>query len=210
MREYVLENTTVSPEEYDKIMKYREFSEENPSLSTDPKKVLVHSLEMFTLNRPLKLNRLKYGVIKRKKEFTLKGIKFKIFYDCYKDKDLFSLKRYGQCYLMSYQIALRNPFDIVTAVCRSDTNIDFLHTFLLYNKDGEEFAIDYTRNIILRKQDYYNLYDVREVKRIANEDFKKYVKLLEGHSSAIGDKLTLSEILCFPEQIAEFILTKRM
>lgn len=209
MKEWILENTSVTNEQYNRYInsKYKEYPNiDFNTVSTIPKKRTLLDIQLFSLN-PSFLNVLKFGIKKKGNSYFKNGIKFQLLSDFYKDKDLFTSNRYGKCALESIKIALLTKANIVTAICTDFREVKILHTFLIGYLDSYQKPMvwDYTMNLVMNVEDYYNLCDVEVIKFIKNEDFRTFlenVKIGLQH----GADINLDEFLIFPEEVNEAVL----
>ena len=68
MNEWLLKNTTISENDYENIMQYRDIPKGEYYLSKNPKKQNLNVLINFTLNHPTILNCMKYKIKKTYKK----------------------------------------------------------------------------------------------------------------------------------------------
>lgn len=105
---------------------------------------------------------------------------------------------------MSHAIAYNSSCDVITAFCsdfRSGYE-DYLHSFAYDSKTNK--VLDYTLNIIMDKDDYFKLLNVRPIKVLKNSDLKKMSSFFE-RNSEIAQNITIKEYLVFPEAIDQYI-----
>lgn len=205
MREWILENTTVTAEEYDKVEKYVNPVEKSGPVAEERKKQILFALMMISLNRLTIFRRLKNGITKNGKWFNYKGTNFMLFSDIYDDPSLLGLERYGKC-IRCHEIALARKMDICSAICKDYKNHKFLHTFLLTKLDGEDCVLDYTLNLVLKKEDYFDFMDVEVISIIRNGDLVEYTTNML-RNNYLGDVIDTFEFLCFPSQVNEAVLS---
>ena len=158
MKEWFLENTSVTKEEYERIIECGKGMPDEIDwnyINSNPDALTMLTLSNFTMKKPTLSRRYKYKVKKDAEGYNLNGIWFSLFYRFIKDKNLFSSKRYGHCHEMCFAISLNKDFfDVVTAICL-DPQVDheFLHSFLYRkNQEGKEYVLDYTLNLIMKKK----------------------------------------------------------
>lgn len=212
MKEWVLENTKVTSEQYDKYInsKYKEYSNIDFNVvSTIPKKRTLYDIQLFSLN-PSFLNALKLGIKKKGKSYFKNGIEFQLLSDFYKDENLFTSNRYGKCALQSIKVALLTKANVVTAICTDFREVKILHTFLIGYVDNfpKPMVWDYTMNLVMSVEDYYNLCDVEVIKFIKNDDFRTFLENIK-LGLQYGAEISSDEFLIFPEEINEAILKLR-
>ena len=76
-----------------------------------------------------------------------------------------------RCHEVSLFLIKKFPeFRAVTSICNKAINNKYYHSFVL---DSENYVIDLTGNIIMPKDNYYMLYDVKELNDINYEEYKK-------------------------------------
>lgn len=114
--------------------------------------------------------------------------------DSYVRKELFwDLKnnlRYGSCFYKNMIISANiNGSYFVTGLIPFEDGTTHLHSFVEY----KNFVIDYTKNLIISKENYYELLRVKELQRINSENI-----------SEIYNTLTENRILNTARYIATF------
>jgi len=81
-------------------------------------------------------------------------------------KELLSLKkRTGKCHYKSIELINVGDYLVTGYVTSSSRNVKIIHTWIETDKD----VIDYTDNLVMKKEDYYNLKDV-EVLTVIKKD----------------------------------------
>lgn len=160
-------------------------------------------IEMFTKKNPLFrmlscafLSDLIHIRKSGKEEYTYYG---KYPFKCLSD---FSLsndelrdteKSYNNRILRSMQIALSKKLinaKLITVIQKDEDN-DFLFNLLIeYEKNNKKLIIDYLKNLIMEKEDYYHVYHTREIQTLAQPEL--YSLMEESVKSEIPiDKYTL-------------------
>ena len=214
MKEWILENTTVTEDSYDNLI--------NPNTVSKNRKIednvkinfqnpLYHICN-FTLKKPSKL-RCKFYNIKKEGNFYLyKDLKFRVLAETLFDKkepytkELYSIKRVGTCFQKSLDFGynLKNS-NIVVAMCDEPFIIPtepFLHAFVCgVGKDGKEYVLDGTLNIIIEKDIFIKLYNARIISEIDGEKANKDIDLL--NSKDLAHSILAHEYLCFPNEVIE-------
>ena len=160
MKEWFLEKTGISEEEYDELI----LSE--PELVVEDTKtwkdMVIESILDFTIEKPTILRQLFFQVKKKDGKYYLAEIPFELFYDYFHDDRLFSSERYGMCHKISHAIAYNSDrFDVVTAKCSNymTNNEEYLHT-VLYDPSTDK-VFDYTFNLVMNSDIYCSLFNVR-------------------------------------------------
>lgn len=73
------------------------------------------------------------------------------------------------CHQVSfYLIEHYNKFKAVTSICKKDINHNYFHSFVL---DNDNNVIDLTSNLIMSKEQYYQLFEVEELNCISYEEY---------------------------------------
>lgn len=211
MREWILENTEVTAEEYDNLINPETLNIEGESkpVQKEPNKIFDHpmlAIDLFTQQKPTLSTKIKYRVISKKKCFIHKNIKFVILADLLEEMKeiLYSTNRKRKCFLLSLDILKKyNDANIVIAMC-ADPNYKeytpFLHAITLAKDEfGNEIILDTTYNIAIKKETYLKLLQANIISIISRERFKNdyplIIELLK------NDSVYLDEYLCFPDQV---------
>ena len=214
MKEWILENTTVTEERYDSLInsdtvnKGREI-EDNVKINYQHPFLTIGT---FTLKKPSKLRCVFYNIKKEGKYYLHKDLKFRVLAETIFDKkepykkEFYSKKRVGTCFMKSLDLAYNlKDNNIVTAMCDEPFIIPtepFLHAFVCgIGKDGKEYVLDGTLNIIIEKDIYVKLYNARIISEIDGQKAKKDIELLK--SKDLGHSILVHEYLCFPEEVME-------
>lgn len=218
MKEWVLNNTSVTEQEYDNIINSNTLKLKNSNLKEiyadyKLKKLSENPLgviNLFTLKKPSKFRCIVYRVKKEKNYFIYKDIKFSVLAlnvenERYK-KELYSEKRVGTCFDKSFDFC--NSIDnskIILAMCINPfftTGKKFLHAFVeILGKDGKEYILDGTLNIKMEKDMYLKLLNAKIISEMSRNEFFEYVKFIEENN--LGSLITVPEFLTFPKQINE-------
>lgn len=204
MRDWIIANTSVTAEEYDKYIKreYKEYPSDIDlsKVSDDPQKQLLWKIQYFTLF-PTLYNRIKLGIKKRGTKYSISGIEFELLSNFYADSNLTTLNRYGECSTKTIELALKSKGDLVTAICTDFRGVKISHVFLIGKIDNNPVVLDYTLNTIMNMKDYYHLWDVEEIRILSNKDFKRYFSNLQEFPDS--KYINLDEFLIFPEAVNE-------
>ena len=119
-------------------------------------------------------------------------------------RELLSVKRYGKCHEMS--LSLLNSLEgssILTGYIAVEDE-DILHSVVEYESDGKTKIVDYTKNIIMDKEDYIGLMNFRNIQRITREQFLKDEIIL----MKMFGSLNIRTYLCFRDEIMNEIKKK--
>lgn len=211
MREWVLENTDVTAEEYDSLINPETLHIEGESkpCQKETNKIFDHpilAIDLFTQQKPTLFTKIKYRIIDRKQYFIHKNIKFAILADLLEEMKeiLYSTNRKGKCFKLSLDILKKcENANIVTLMCTNPNYKEptpFLHAAILIKEEtGNEFILDTTFNIIMKKETYLNLLQAKIISIISREKFQNDSTLRI--ESNVYKHIYLDEYLCFPEQI---------
>lgn len=200
MKEWILENTTVTEERYDELINSDEKGQE---MSKNIKKLILMAIDKYTLNAPTPENMEQWGIETSGNAYIFEGIKFQLFSRVLQDHKLYSKERYHQCHLASFYLAQVLELSVVTAKCIGYSDNSFLHSFVLDEQRG--LVYDYCLNVIMSKSNYYDLFDVNEIVKIEYADLIDYYKILEKTSMA-NENIDYKEVVTFPTEIKEALL----
>mgnify|MGYP004678178105 CR=1 FL=1 len=91
-------------------------------------------------------------------------------------KELESKRRYGQCHSKSIELATAQPeaYILTGYVKRFDGK--FLHSIVEIEKKNRKYVIDYTKNIIMPKEQYAKLTGFEELERISDMEYLQYIQ----------------------------------
>lgn len=213
MKEWIINNTTLTEEKYDSLINATTLN--NKKIEADVKVNFEHPfyrIYYFTLKKPSKLRCLFYNIKKDGKYYLYKDVKFRVLADIIVDKkssykkELYSQTRLGTCYSKSLDLGfnLENSY-IIIAMCDEPFIIPtkpFLHAFVcLKDKDGKEYILDGTLNIIIEKEQYIKLYNARIITKLDSKKVKSDINLFK--SNNLGKSISVHEYLCFPDEVIE-------
>lgn len=218
MKEWLLEYTDIDKKSYNDLLNSNTINNNFSNELKDETKNTVsynhpfHMIGKFTQKKPSKLRCAIYGIKSDKKYYIYKDIKFKVLAeelfekkDSYK-KTLYSKKRVGTCVFKSLYIGTNmKDSKIIIAMC-DDPFINpkkrFLHAFVSYiDKDGVEYAVDGTQNIIMMKETYLKLFNAKIVSVIDSKRVQNDIEFINEQN--LGYSISMFEYLCFPDEIIE-------
>ena len=218
MKEWILENTTVTEEKYNSlinedtvILDGTEVKKDKNTyeLSNNP----IINVYKFTEKKPTITRCMIYGIRKSKKYYIYKDIKFRVFAELMKTRkgdfyeSLYSEKRLGTCFDKGMTICLSNKNSkIVTAMCIDPFLIPtkkFIHCFVIdTGKDGKEYVIDGTLNAVIEKQKYIDIYNAEIITEIEEPKVFEFLDLMS-EGKELGSNIDIAEYLCFPDEVIE-------
>ena len=76
-------------------------------------------------------------------------------------------------------------------------DIDILHTVVECEKDGKIKIVDYTKNLIMDKEEYIGLTNFRIIQRISRDDFLRDNRII----NRCMPRMSLVVYLCFRDEI---------
>lgn len=218
MKEWILENTSVTEDEYDALINGDTINmvDDDPGVKAGvvertkltPRKLGEHPMLMideFTLKKTNILRKYLYDMKGKNGKYSYKGIKFFVLADMLKDMAdiLYSKKRNGSCFDLSSLICMEyTDTNIVTAMCIApDYKEDFyfLHTFVVFAKNGKEYVIDATCNIVMEKSIYLDLFKAKIISSISRDEYYNICGDIENFG--LGNVITLAEYFCFPTEV---------
>ena len=146
---------------------------------------------------------------KEKNYYLYRDIKFRVLAEAIPSlsKLLYSVNRNGTCFKSSLDIC-HNLEDskIITALCKEIAVAEderFIHSVVAKaREDGVEVVFDATLNILMEKDKYLELLEAKIISEIDREKIISDITYLQENNVDI-DRVTLTEYLCFPEQVME-------
>lgn len=189
-----------------------EFVEEENRNSKENNKA-INTIRAFTLNKINKIiNKFRYNVNFDNISFNEKeGIytyddgknkyDFRMMSSYIKDKEikkeLKSPRRGGKCRISSVTVSniLKSENKIVTGYYYVD-NGKYLHTVVETELGGEQYVLDFTSNIMMKKDQYQSLFKFEQLEAIKDEDYRKDERTMENL-----DAVTLKKYLLFGKEI---------
>lgn len=215
MKEWILENTEITTDEYDKLININTVSINGKGIKQPIEKLSNHpivNIALFTTRKPTLKQRRKFKIIKqkdinKKNYYIYQKIKFYILTEFIKHykSELYTINRHNQCFHLNSFFCLKLNINsyLITALCKSPyiiNNPDYLHTFILiHSNDNQEYIIDATLNIIMKKEIYFSIFNPQIITCINKTKLTSDLQLLTPLEQ--DGKLYKAEYLCFPEQV---------
>ena len=94
-------------------------------------------------------------------------------------KELESKKRYRKCHLKSAEIATSLPKSCILTGYVKRYDGKCLHSIVEIEKEDGKYIIDYTKNIIMPKEQYVKLTEFEELESISDLEYLEYIQRLE-------------------------------
>lgn len=91
-------------------------------------------------------------------------------------KELESKRRYGQCHSKSIELATAQPEAYILTGYVKRVDGKFLHSIVEIEKKNRKYVIDYTKNIIMPKEQYAKLTGFEELERISDMEYLQHVQ----------------------------------
>lgn len=214
MKEWILENTEITEEEYDKIINPNTvYIKDLTPISTDiNKKHPFYNILTFTekkanffRNKIYKIKQIKSNshnhYIHQNIEFYILGEHIK-----YLTYLMYSKDRYGKCFYINSKICLlTNNSYLTTALCTSPFYNDkqFIHSFVTIQYNNKEYILDGIYNIIIEKEIYFNIFNPKIISNIPREQLKSDLENIIEFEKV--SQIYRGEYLCFPTQIMQSI-----
>ena len=120
--------------------------------------------------------------------------------------ELKSYKRYGKCHDRSIELAVSIKNSFLLTGYTSYEDIDILHTVVECEKDGKTKIIDYTKNLIMDKEEYIGLTNFRVIQRTSREDYLKDREVINKYLP----NLSTVAYLCFRDEIIKELKNKKI
>lgn len=92
-----------------------------------------------------------------------------------------SEKRYGECVSSSIYLAYNNPKNSKILIGRMNlANSSIIHSvFCIKKDDNREYVFDFTRNLVMKKDDYFDLTNFELINEVKSEYLKEDLKKLK-------------------------------
>ena len=218
MKEWILENTDISSEEYDNLINLDTVSIKGKHNPQEPDPIFTHpiiDISSFTLKKDTIFNRIKYKIKKHQDNsntfYECKKVKFFILSNFLHQLKsiLTSKRRLNQCFHLNAKICLMLDVKcyLVTALCQSPyyTNTKkYLHSFILIIlKNNKEYIIDGTSNTIIEKNTYFELFQPQIISCIDQKTLKQDLTLIEEYEQE--GLIYKAEYYCFKDPIISSI-----
>jgi len=223
MNEWLKQNTTIDEKEHDSIINPDTHNVKGVSKKKDTKMAATTfdhpmlSIKGFTFKKPNIFSRLFFKVQNAKNFYIHKDIKFRILAEYIKDinsefidiraltKYLYSKDKLGRCFQLSISISiLFDNSKIVLAICQDylfKDPVDFLHAFVIIEKDGIEYVVDGAFNIIMEKNTYFELMKPTIINEISGK--KAFKETLFIHNTAVSGQIEYADYLCYPDEVLQ-------
>lgn len=210
MREWILENTDITAKKYDSLINPDMIHTtgtkitEKPYIEADLFSNPIIVIDEFTREKPNNYTKSKYKVISKKDYYIHQNVKFYILAELINDmrETLYSSDRIGRCIELSIEIAKKlKDCHIATAICINPFNKlydTFLHTFIIFTKNNEEYVIDATLNAVIRKKTYLSLHKAKIISDIPKDIAISNLDIIDELSTL---HISQAEYLCFPTQV---------
>lgn len=91
-------------------------------------------------------------------------------------KELESEKRYRQCHSKSLELSLVLPEAYIVTGYIKGFNGKYLHSTVEIEKEKETYIIDYTKNVIMPKEQYIKLTSFEELERISDMEYLQHIQ----------------------------------
>lgn len=91
-------------------------------------------------------------------------------------KELESERRYRQCHSKSIELAVAQPEAYILTGYIKEYKGKYLHSIVEIEKKNEKYVIDYTKNIIMPKEQYVKLTSFEELERISDMEYLQHVQ----------------------------------
>ena len=163
----------------------------------DEKKFLTKILKLLRSHTLIDLKKINFNETLKKYEYNNFGEiitfdKISNYLENETDiKELTSNKRSGLCHLRSIHLTLDLESSKLLTGYITIGKKRVLHSVVEYPKNGEKLILDWTRNIIITKEQYLKLTEFQEINSIKREDLSNDIKLINGNLDNLSIKLYL-------------------
>lgn len=205
LKQNLIEKTKLSRKQIEEILEQREKKQHDMMHSTSSDITMKHIERFIKLYKdsPLYNTILSYkmNINKAKNSWNYKGTSFSILTETLKNNKSILLnltfKNDPDIYTTILARFLSNSMIAVGRISNLDGN-KFLHSFIV--QDNKVY--DYSKNMIMNKEDYYKMYQVEIINIVSAKEFlnnrTKYYELKEVLKE---NPVTLLEFLCWPNEI---------
>ncbi len=96
-------------------------------------------------------------------------------------KELTSKKRFHKCHEASMNFALKDDSDSVFVLTGYVPSIDeeLLHSVVEIDILNKKYIIDYTQNIVMKKEDYFEINQFRQISKVSSKTIKEDAKIID-------------------------------
>ena len=158
---------------------------------TDKESIFIEIDKITKLSDDEIKKKLRFNFKLRKKDniFTIKKRKLKYNFKMMDDymesnqvkEELRSDERYRKCGEMAISIAYSVDENVNIIIGYLNMfNGKIIHSVIERFKDSESYIFDYTRNLVMRKEDYFDITNFKVLNIVKNSDLKKDIELLRG------------------------------
>ena len=123
-------------------------------------------------------------------------------------KELESTKRYKQCHEKSIEISLALPGAYIVTGYIKENKGKYLHSIVEIEKKNEKYIIDYTKNIIMPKEQYVKLTSFEELERISDMEYLQYDQKIRNLSIDLKTYTTFGKDIAKELEKNAFMLKK--
>ena len=116
-------------------------------------------------------------------------------------KELESKRRCGKCHLESIELAIAQPEAYILTGYVKSFDGKFLHSIVEIETKKGKYIIDYTKNVIMPKEEYVKLTCFEEIERISDMEYLQHVQKIQSFSNI--SKLNLKVYTTFGKEIAK-------
>ena len=123
-------------------------------------------------------------------------------------KELESERRYGQCHSKSIELAVAQPEAYILTGYIKENKGKYLHSIVEIEKKNEKYVIDYTKNIIMPKEQYVKLTSFEELERISDMEYLQYDQKIRNLSINLKTYTTFGKDIAKELEKNAFLLKK--
>ena len=113
-------------------------------------------------------------------------------------KELESERRYRHCHSKSIELAMAQPEAYILTGYIKENKGKYLHSIVEIENKNEKYVIDYTKNIIMPKEQYVKLTSFEELERISDMEYLQHFQKI-----ANIPNIDLKEYTTFGKEIAK-------
>lgn len=175
-------------------------------LTMNPEELI--KLEDFIINNSISLDE-KDGIFiveAFNKKYTFRKISSTFIKEPSIFFELESDERYGKCHSKSLELVLITPNSKIVTGYITENNLHLLHSIIVATELNGDYVYDWTKNLIMSKDEYYKLNKFKVLSEITKDEII-YDK--ENYADLLVNNICIKPYLVFRNEIVKEIETKK-
>ena len=145
-------------------------------------------------------------LIKNTKEYKFRKISSTFIKELSIFFELESDERYGKCHSKSLELVLIIPNSKIVTGYITENNLHLLHSIIVSTELNGDYVYDWTKNLIMSKDEYYKLNKFKVLSEITKDEII-YDK--ENYEDLLVNNICIKPYLVFRNEIVKEIETKK-